>query len=77
VLRIFIFWILIPGFDSLSDCCGLVSFGFIDSSKEKKDLEQKIVQLEYFPVDIGQENTDPMIQQKAVKRTFNFLHGKI
>ena len=47
-LRIFIFWILILGFDLLSGYCGLCSFGFIDISKEKKDLAQKIVQLEYF-----------------------------
>jgi hypothetical protein len=27
-------------------------------------------------VDIGQESAGPMIQQKAVDRIYNFLHGK-
>ncbi|MBU1206408.1 MAG: MBL fold metallo-hydrolase [Proteobacteria bacterium] len=37
---------------------------------------QRISFLDRYPVDIGQESAGPMIQQKAVERIFNFLHGK-
>lgn len=38
---------------------------------------QRISFLDRYPVDVGQEAAGPMIQQKAVERIYNFLHGKI
>ncbi len=38
---------------------------------------KRISFLDRFPVDIGQEDAGPMIQQKAVERIYNFLSGKI
>jgi glyoxylase-like metal-dependent hydrolase (beta-lactamase superfamily II) len=38
---------------------------------------KRISFLDRFPVDIGQESSGPMIQQKAVERIYNFLQGKI
>ena len=37
---------------------------------------QRISFLDRYPVDIGQESAGPMVQQKAVERIYNFLHGK-
>jgi cyclase len=38
---------------------------------------RRISFLDRFPVDVGQEAAGPTIQQKAVERIYNFLHGKI
>ncbi len=42
-----------------------------------EECTRRISFLDRFPVDIGQESAGPMIQQRAVERIYNFLHGKI
>ncbi len=41
------------------------------------ECTQRISFLDRFPVDVGQEASGPMVQQKAVERIYNFLQGKI
>ena len=43
----------------------------------KEECIKRISFLDRFPVDIGQESSGPMIQEKAVDRIFNFLQGKL
>lgn len=42
----------------------------------KQECMERISFLDRFPVDIGQESAGPMIQQRAVDRIFEFLHGR-
>ena len=45
--------------------------------RNRQDCVKRISFLDRFPVDIGQEEAGPMIQQKAVERIFDFLNGDI
>jgi glyoxylase-like metal-dependent hydrolase (beta-lactamase superfamily II) len=42
----------------------------------KEECMERISFLDRFPVDIGQESSGPMVQQRAVDRIFDFLHGR-
>ncbi|NQU16314.1 MAG: MBL fold metallo-hydrolase [Desulfobacteraceae bacterium] len=42
----------------------------------KEECIERISFLDRFPVDMGQESAGPMIQERAVDRIYDFLHGK-
>lgn len=48
----------------------------IASGWSKEECMERISFLDRFPVDIGQESAGPMVQQRAVDRIFDFLHGR-
>lgn len=43
----------------------------------RKECVERISFLDRFPVDIGQESSGPMVQQRSAARIYDFLQGKV